>query len=327
MRPTRRHLLGSLAALPALGAPGALRAQEADWPSRPVSVIVPWPPGGPTDAFARVLSQRLSEDLGRPFVVDNRGGAAGTIGMAAAARARPDGYTLVITPNSTFAIAQHLYPVQYDQERDFVGVGLLVSSPLFILVRGDSPFRTLADYLAAARRPGNRLTHAISGVGATSQLAIELMKQMANVEIQDVAYRGGGPALQAVLAGETDMLAMPAAAAMPQLQSGALRALAATTRTRSPFAPEVPTFEELGFAGFEVVEHVAMFAPAATPPALLRRINAATTAALRAPDMQERWRSMALTVEAQPLEAWPAYFRAESDKWRDFIRARGIRVQ
>ncbi len=314
----------------AIGAGFAARpafAQEAEWPSRPVTIVVPWPPGGPTDVFSRVLAQRLSEDLGRPFVVENRGGAAGTIGMAAAARARPDGYTLVITPNSTFAIAQHLYPVQYDQERDFVGVGLLVSSPLFILVRGDAPYRTLQDYLAAARRPGSRMTHAISGVGATSQLAIEMMKQMANVEIQDVAYRGGGPALQAVLSGETGMLAMPAAAAMPQIQSGALRPLAATTRVRTPFAPDVPTFEELGFPGFEVVEHVGMLAPAAMPPALLRRINAATTAALRAPEMQERWRSMALTVEAQPPEAWPAYFRAESDKWRDFIRARGIRVQ
>lgn len=327
MRTTRRHLLAGIAALPALAATGAAHAQDGDWPSRPVSVIVPWPPGGPTDVFSRVLAQRLSDDLGRPFVVENRGGAAGTIGMAAAARARPDGYTLVITPNSTFAIAQHLYPVQYDQERDFVGVGLLVSSPLFILVRGDSPFRTLQDYLAAARQPNHRMTHAISGVGATSQLAIEMMKQMANVEIQDVAYRGGGPALQAVLSGETGMLAMPAAAAMPQIQSGALRPLAATTRARTPFAPDVPTFEELGFAGFEVVEHVAMLAPAGMPVPLLRRINAATTAALRAPDMQERWRSMALTVEAQPLDAWPAYFRTESDKWRDFIRARGIRVQ
>jgi tripartite-type tricarboxylate transporter receptor subunit TctC len=324
---TRRHLLAALAGLPAIGAAGAARAQDGEWPSRPVTIIVPWPPGGPTDVFARVIAQRLSDDLGRPFIVENRGGAAGTIGMAAAARARPDGYTLVITPNSTFAIAQHLYPVQYDQERDFVGIGLLVSSPLFILVRADAPYRTLQDYLAAARRPGHRMTHAISGVGATSQLAIELMKQMANVEIQDVAYRGGGPALQAVLSGETGMLAMPAAAAMPQIEAGALRPLAATTRTRSPFAPDVPTFEELGFAGFEVVENVAMLAPAATPAPLLRRINAATNAALRAPAMQERWRSMALTVEAQPLEAWPAYFRAESDKWRDFIRLRGIRVQ
>ena len=327
MGTTRRHLLAGIAGLPAITATRAARAQEAEWPSRPVSVMVPWPPGGPTDVFSRVIAQRLSEDLGRPFVVENRGGAAGTIGMAAAARARPDGYTLVITPNSTFAIAQHLYPVQYDQDRDFVGVSLLVSSPLFILVRGDSPFRTLQDYLAAARQPNNRMTHATSGVGATSQLAIEMMKQMANVDIQDVAYRGGGPALQAVLSGETGMLAMPAAAAMPQIQSGTLRALAATTRTRSPFAPDVPTFEELGYPGFEVVEHVALLAPAGMPQPLLRRINAAAVAALRAPDMQARWQSMAVTVEAGSVDAWPGYFQRESDKWRDFVRVRNIRVQ
>jgi tripartite-type tricarboxylate transporter receptor subunit TctC len=321
---TRRTLgLGAMA----LGLAAPARAQSASWPTRPVNIVVPWPAGGPTDVFSRVIAQRLGQDLGRPFVVDNRGGAAGTIGMAAAARARPDGYTLVITPNSTFAVAQHLYPVAYDQERDFVGVGLLVSSPLFILVPAAAPYRTLADYLAAARQPNHRMTHAISGVGATSQLAIEMMKQMANVEIQDVAYRGGGPALQSVLAGETGMLAMPAAAAMPLIQAGQLRALAATTKDRSPFAPDVPTFQELGFAGFEVVEHVAMLAPAGTPEALLRAINAAAAAALRAPDMQARWQSMALTVEAQALDAWPAYFRAESDKWRDFVRARNIRVQ
>jgi tripartite-type tricarboxylate transporter receptor subunit TctC len=322
---TRRSLgLGAMAL--GLVQTGRAGAQEA-WPSRPVNVIVPWPAGGPTDVFARVIAQRLGTDLGRPFVVENRGGAAGTIGMAAAARARPDGYTVVITPNSTFAVAQHLYPVQYSQERDFVGVGLLVSSPLFILVPGNAPYRSLADYLAAARQPNQRMTHAISGVGATSQLAIEMMKQMANVEIQEVAYRGGGPALQSVLAGETGMLAMPEAAAMPLIQAGQLRALAATTRERSPFAPDVPTFQELGFAGFEVVEHVAMLAPAGTPEPILRRLNAAAATALRAPDMQERWQSMALTVEAQPLEAWPAYFRAESDKWRDFVRARNIQVQ
>lgn len=322
-----RRTFGRGAMALALATPAVARAQSADWPTRPVNVIVPWPPGGPTDVFSRVIAQRMGADLGQPFVVENRGGAAGTIGMAAAARARPDGHTLVITPNSTFAVAQHLYPVTYDQERDFVGVGLLVSSPLFILVPGNAPYRTLADYLAAARQPNHRMTHAISGVGATSQLAIEMMKQMANVEIQDVAYRGGGPALQSVLAGETGMLAMPAAAAMPLIQAGQLRALAATTKERSPFAPDVPTFQELGFAGFEVVEHVALLAPAGTPEPLLRRINAAAAAALRAPDMQARWRSMALTVEAQPLDAWPAYFRAESDKWRDFVRARNIRVQ
>jgi tripartite-type tricarboxylate transporter receptor subunit TctC len=290
-------------------------------------VIVPWPPGGPTDAFARVLTQRMSQDSGRNFVVDNRGGAAGTIGMQAAARARPDGTTIVITPNSTYAIAQHLYPVTYSQERDFVGVSLLVTSPLLILVPRDAPFRTLQDYITAAKQPGHRMTYANSGVGATSHLAVELMMQMAGIAIEEVGYRGGGPALQAVLAGETGMLTLPTAAAMPLLASGDLRALAATTKARSPLLPEVPTFEELGFAGFEVEENIGMLAPAATPAPILARLNAIAAAALKAPDMQPRWQAMGIAPVAAPLEAWPAYWRAESDKWRDFVRARNIRIQ
>ena len=205
----------SLLAAPLLLAPLAARAQE-EYPSRPVNVVVPWPPCGPTDAFARLFAQRLSTDLGRPFVVDNRAGAGGTIGMAQAQRLRADGTNLVITPNSTYAVAQHLYPIQYDAERSFVGVGLLVSSPLFIMVRGNSPHRTLQSFLEAARRPNARVTYANSGVGSTSHLAMEMMMQMAGVTIEEVGYRGGGPAIQAMLAGETDIFCLPAAAAMPR---------------------------------------------------------------------------------------------------------------
>jgi len=312
----------------AFAATSAARAQDAaTWPERPVTVVVPWPAGGPTDAFARLLSQRLSSDLGRAFVVDNRGGANGTIGMTSAARARPDGYTVVITPNSTYAVAPHLYQLSYDPERAFVGVGLLISSPLFMLVPRSSPVKSVNEYIALARRPNSRLTYANAGVGATSHLATEMLLQATGIEVTEVGYRGGGPAIQAVMAGETGMLFMPAAAIMPFIQSGDLRALAATTRERSPLAPDVPTFQELGYRDFEVVEHVAMLAPAGTPEPILRRLNAVCAAAPRASDMQPRLQAMAVTPEAQPLEAWPAYAKAESDKWRDFVRARGIRVQ
>jgi tripartite-type tricarboxylate transporter receptor subunit TctC len=323
---TTRRTLGQGALALALGLPGIARAQD-ELPNRPINVIVPWPPGGPTDVFARVIAQKLSADLGRSFVVDNRGGASGTIGMAAAARARPDGTTLVIAPNSTYAIAQHLYNVQYDADRAFAGVGLLVSSPIFMLVPRSSPVRSVADYVALAKRPGSRLTYANAGIGATSHLATELLLQSAGIEVTDVGYRGGGPAIQAVLAGEAGMLFMPAAAVTGFMQSGELRAIGATTATRSEHAPEVPSFAELGLPDVQVVEHVAMLAPAGTPEPILRRLNAACAAALRAPELQPRLQSMALTVEAQPFEQWPAYARAESDKWRDFIRARNIRIQ
>jgi tripartite-type tricarboxylate transporter receptor subunit TctC len=312
----------------ALAAAPAARAQNAgNWPDKPVAAVVPWPAGGPTDAFARLLSQRLSTDLGRPFVVDNRGGANGTIGMTSAARARPDGYTVVIAPNSTYAVAPHLYKVPYEQERDFVGVGLLVSSPLFMLVPRGSPVKSVAEYVALVKQPKSKEDYANAGVGATSHLATEMFMQSAGIEVNEVGYRGGGPAIQAAIAGEVGMLFMPAAAVMSFIQSGDLRPLAATTRERSPLAPEVPTFEELGYPGFEVVEHVAMLAPAGTPAPILQKLNAACAAALRAPDMQPKLQAMAVTPEAQPLEAWPAYFRAESDKWRDFVKARNIRVQ
>ena len=331
---TRRNLgacaLAAALARPALVGPalvGPALGQEADYPSRPVAMIVPWPPGGPTDTFARVLAARLSQDLGRPFVVDNRGGANGTIGMAAAARARPDGHTLVLAPNSTYAVAPHLYATPYEQARDFAGVGLLASGPLFMLVPRASPARSVADYVASARAPGARKVYANAGVGATSHLATELLMQMAGIEVTEVGYRGGGPAIQGVLAGDADMLFMPGAAVMSFIASGELRALANTTRVRSPLAPDVPTFAELGFPGFEVVEHLALLAPAGTPEPILRRLNAACATALAAPELKPRLDALTVTPDVRPVAEWPAYFAAENAKWRDFVRARDIRVK
>lgn len=312
--------LGATLAAPAL-------AQEAEYPSRPVTVLVPWPAGGPTDTFARVLAARLSTDLGRPFLIDNRGGANGTIGMAAAARARPDGYTLVLAPNSTYAIAPHLYQTPYNQARDFVGVGLVASMPLFMLVPRSSPATSVAEYVALAKRPGANLVYANAGIGATSHVATELLLQMAGIEVTEVGYRGGAPAIQAVLAGEAGMLFMPAAAVMSFVASGDLRALGNTMAARSPLAPQVATFQELGFPGFEVVEHLALLAPAGTPPAILERLNRAAAAALAAPESRPRLEALVVTPGVQPVADWPAYFAAESAKWGAFIRERNIRVQ
>ena len=318
--PRRRLIAASMGlASPAL-------AQDS-FPNRPVNVIVPWGPGGPTDAFARVLSQRLSTDLGQPFLVDNRVGANGTIGMAAAARARPDGHTVVIAPNSTYAVAPHLYQLSYYTERDFVGVGLLVSMPIFMLVHRSAPATTVAEYVALARRPNARLTYANASVGATSHLATEMLLQSAGIEVLEVGYRGGGPAVQAVVAGEAGMVFMPAAAVMGFIHSGELRALGVASAMRSPLAPNVPTFREQGFPDVEIVEHVAMLAPAGTPAAILERLNTASRAALRAPEMQPRLDALAVTAETRPLGEWPAYAAAESARWGAVVRARNIRVQ
>ena len=315
---------GLIAASLGLAAPAF--AQEA-FPTRPVNVVVPWGPGGPTDAFARIISQKLSTDLGQPFLVDNRVGANGTIGMAFAARARPDGYTVVIAPNSTYAVAPHLYQLPYNNDRDFVGVGLLVSMPIFMLVPRNSPATTLAEYIALARRPNSRLTYANASVGATSHLATEMLLQTANLEVLEVNYRGGGPAIQAVLAGEAGMLFMPAAAVMGFIRSGELRALGVASTERSPLAPQVPTFREQGLPDVEIVEHVAMLAPSGTPSAILARLNEASRAALRAPDMQARLDALAVTPETRPMAEWTAYAAEQSAKWGAVVRSRNIRVQ
>jgi tripartite-type tricarboxylate transporter receptor subunit TctC len=323
---TRRGFGTALAGLGALAAQPTL-AQDGPWPSRPVTMLIPWGAGGSTDAFGRIMAQHLQQILGQPFPVDNRVGANGTIGMAAAARARPDGYTIILSPNSTYAIAPLIYQTPYDAERAFTGAGLLAAMPIFLMVNRDDPARSLAELVARARQPGARLTYANPGVGATTHLAIEWFLQLANAPIEEVGYRGGAPAIQAVLQKEATLVAMPASAVLPHLQSGDLRALAVTTAQRTPLAPDVPTMRELGFANYEVVEHLAFLAPAGTPVDILRRLMAAARIALTGPEYRERFASLAVTPSVGSPEDWPAYLAAETAKWRELVKARNIRVQ
>lgn len=316
---TRRAALGATLAIPALAT-----AQEV-FPNRPVNVVVPWGPGGPTDTFARVLTGRLATDLGQPFVVDNRVGANGTIGLAYAARLAPNGYNVVVLPNSTYAAAPHLYNLGFDVGQAFAGVGLLVSMPMFMLVHRDSPVNSVADYVALVRRGGQH-SYANASVGATSHLATEQFLQAANINVLEVGYRGGGPAVQAVLTREVGMVFMPAASVMGFIRSGELKAIGVCQPQRSPLAPQIPTFAEQGFPQVAVEEHVAMLAPAGTPEPILRRLNEACTAALRAPELAPRLEALAVTPQGQPLAAWGAYLAAENAKLRDIIRSRNIRV-
>lgn len=316
-----------LASLPLLGAAAAPARAQGNWPSRPVTLIVPYAAGGSTDAVARILAQRLSTDLGQNVVVDNRSGATGTIGMALVARARPDGHTLALAPGSTFAMAPHLYKLPYDNESAFAGAGLVAGMPIFLTVPGASPARDLAGFLELARRQGTNLTYGHAGAGSSMHLAAELFLQVAGIELQAVSYRGAAPAVQGMLGGETQMTMMPASAVMSFLQSGDVRALAVTTKERSPLAPEVPTFAEGGFPGYEVVEELALFAPAGTPEPVLRRLNEATAAACAAPEVREKLAVLAVSPAVGRLEDWPAHFTAENRKWREVIKTRNITLE
>ena len=321
----RRGWLAGLAAaaasLPAVG------QAQGDYPARPVTVVVPFGAGGSTDAFARLVLQRLGTELGRPFAVDNRFGASGTIGAATVARARPDGYTLLLTTISAYAMAPNLLPVPYDNERAFASVGLIGSMPMFLLVGRNHPTRTLEEYVEAARRTPGRENFANAGTGSSAHLAAELFFQEAGIRANDVGYRGAAPAVQAVISGEASMTVLPSSAVMGFIASGEVRALAVASPCRVAMAPGVPSFAEAGLPGVQVSEDLALLAPAGTPDAVLDRLASGMAAAMAAPEVRERLLALGVEANIRPRGEWPAYLRGEVSRWGQLIRARGISVQ
>lgn len=316
-----------LGALGLLAAPALHHAAaQGTYPERNVTLVVPWAAGGSTDAVARILGARLQQDTGKGFVVDNRTGANGTIGFAYVARARPDGYTVLVGTVSTYAMAPHLYQLPYDNDRAFTGVGLIASQPMILCVPKTSPHQSLAAWVAAAKAPDNRMIYANSGTGSSTHLATELFLNAAGIEMTDVGYRGGAPAVQGTVAGEAQMIVQAASGVLPLIQSGDLRALAISSAERSPVAPETPTFKEQGF-DVVVAEHIAVLVPAGTPSPIVARLNEMFRAAATAPETRERLAALATVPETQRPEEWAAYNAAENAKWRDVIRARNIRVQ
>jgi tripartite-type tricarboxylate transporter receptor subunit TctC len=322
----RRAWLAGLA----LGATSGLAPQaraQGGYPSRPVTVVVPFGAGGSTDAFARLVLQRLGMELGRPFAVDNRFGASGTIGAAAVARARPDGYTLLLTTISAYAMAPNLMPVPYDNEQAFSAVGLIGSMPMFLLVGRNHPARSLAEYVEAARRNPGRENFANAGTGSSAHLAAELLFQEAGIRANDVGYRGAAAAVQAVMGGEASMTVLPSSAVMGFIASGEVRALAVASPRRVALAPDVPSFAEAGLPRVQVSEDLALLAPAGTPDAVLERLGAGMAAAMAAPEVRERLAAMGVEPDIRPRGEWPAYLHAEVSRWGELIRARGISVQ
>ncbi|MBL6454083.1 tripartite tricarboxylate transporter substrate binding protein [Belnapia sp. T6] len=317
----RRALLLGLATLP-----GLARAQPV-WPDRPVTVVNPWPAGGSSDSVARILMQRMAADLGQPFVVENRPGATGTLGHAYVARARPDGATLLVGTNSTYAIAPHLTAaLPYDNATALTGVSLLASSPQILCLHPAVPARDLGEFLALARAKPDGFSFGTSGIGGTSHLATEMLMAMSGVAMLHIPYRGGGPAAQALLAGETQVTFIDLITALPFIASGQARPLGASTARRAALAPEVPTIAEAGLPGFESSTDFALMAPAGMPEPIIRKLAGASAAALRAPEVSAKLEAAGITILAEGPEQWPAYFNKEVAKWGDIIKARNIRA-
>lgn len=312
------------AALAVLG--GRAQAQDG-WPNRPVNIVVPFAAGGSTYFVAQLLARRLSATLGQPFPLRVRPGESGLIGMALVARAVPDGYMLLICPNSTFAMAVHMASRPLDVARAFAPVGLLASNPLVLCVHADSGFRTLADLSAAARAAPEQISYGAAGPDVSNHLAAELYAEGFGLRLKGVQFAGGAPALQALLRGEVNLSFVDLVTAIPHLNAGNVRALALTSERRVPQLADVPTLSEAGLPGYRATTDFALFAPAGTPEEIIARLSAATMEVMNTEDARARLAPLGIHPWTGSRDQFPAYLDAESRKWRGIIERRGIRPE
>jgi len=321
-----RRALVQLAAASALGPAlaGRSHAQTPVWPSRYVRLVVPFPPGGGTDAIARVLAGKLSEMWGQQLVVENRGGAATNIGTEAVVRAEPDGYTMLLH-SMPLAVNKFLFPsLPYDPVADLAPVSLICDYPNIMAVPNSSPAHSVADFIAYAKANRGKITFASSGHGTSVHLSGELFKRMAGIEMLHVPYRGAGPAFNDLIPGRVDVMFNNIGAVLPLIQGGKLRGLAVTTAKRTPAAPELPPIAEAGVPGFDVSSWYAFLAPARTPPDIIRRMHADTVAALSDPATRQKLEALGVVVRGSSAAELAAFLKAEMDKWGPVIKEAGI---
>ncbi|MDM9560745.1 tripartite tricarboxylate transporter substrate binding protein [Bordetella petrii] len=307
---------------------GAAPAAGAGYPERPVTWVVPFPPGGAMDNIARTLGEAMGRQLGTSFVVENRAGAGGNIGAAVVARAKPDGYTILIVANG-MAVNPALYPsLNYDPQADFAPISLLAVVPNVLVT---NPQRTgatsVADVIAKARAKPGAYTYASAGVGTSIHLAGELFVSMADIDMLHVPYKGSGPAVSDLLGGQVDYMFDSITSAKPHIQSGKLTALAVTTAKRSAALPDVPTVAEAGLPGYELTPWFAAFAPAGTPPEIIAKLNAAMRQALADPKVKDTLNA----IGAEPIGGSPeelqAYLAKETEQGRKLVEERNIKLQ
>ena len=298
------------------------------WPTKPVRVIVPFPPGSTPDLVTRLVTPGLSESFGQPFVVDNRSGAAGNIGTDAVAKARPDGYTLLIGSNGPIAVNQALYDnLPYDPARDLAPITLLVRAPQIFAIHPDVPARDFAQFVAYAKANPGKLSYGSVGSGSASHLTMEELKFRAGLDIVHVPYRGFPPAMTDLIAGQIQATCAIAAAVTPYIQDGKLRGLAITTARRSTVAPDLPSVAELGLPALESYAWQGLLAPAGTPREVIARLNAETVKQLRRPAVHDALARQGYEVIGDTPDAFAAFIRAETVRWTDVIRRTGAKAE
>jgi len=319
----KRLVLIALAA--ALALPHAVLAQG--FPSRPVRILCPFPPGGGVDITARAIAHELSAQLGQPVVVENRPGAGGNVAAAETARAAPDGHTLLLTLNALHAISPHLYAkLPFDAMKDFSFITPLVSFNNVLVVSPGSAAQSVGDLIAAARRAPGKLTFASSGNGTNIHLVGELFKNMAGVDIVHVPYKGSAPALTDLIGGSVAMMFDTIPSAVSHVKGGKLRALGVTGARRSPLFPEVPTVAEAGLPGFEVVSWYGLVGPAAMPQDLVRRLNAESAKGANSAEFRGRMEPLGFEIITSTPERMAQMLAADSARWAPLIKAAGVTI-
>ncbi len=322
-----RRAFGS-AAIGSVATAGGARAQAqtgARYPTRTVTVIVPYAPGGSTDFAARLLAAGLSQEFGQQFVIDNRAGAVGTSGVNGAARARPDGYTLLVMPNTNYAMVPHMMRLPYEPAM-LTPVSLLATNGQFLCVAPNVRATNVQEFIALAKAEPGKLTYSSSGAGSSAHLAAELFIAQAGLDLIHVPYRGGAPAAQALISNEVQMSLVDAVTALPFIQANNFKALAFTGAERSRQAPNVPTVGEAGLQGFTSSTDFALFAPANTPVDILNQLAAASARVMRAPEARTRMEPLAIEPVGSTPQEFVAYNERENAKWRGVITSRNIRL-
>ncbi len=295
------------------------------YPSKVVRLVVASAPGGGSDLVGRTLAQKLGPALGQQIIVENRAGAGGRIGAEVVAKAAPDGYTLLVGTSSLMVIAPAMYAkLPYDTQRDFAPVSLLGSAAYVLVVHPSVPTRSTKDLIALARARPDKLTYASAGSGASSHLAGELFKMMAGVKIVHVPYRASPLATLAIVAGESDLMFSNIQPSMPAIRGGRLRPLGITSAKRSSVLPEIPTIEESGLPGYEVVQLYGMLAPAGTPRDIVRRLNEETVKAAQSPEMRDRLHAEGSEVRVSTIEEFEKVIATELKRWNKVIKQAGI---
>jgi len=325
LRTGRRLALGAAVAL-AVAAMLPTMAAAQSFPTKPIRIVVPFPPGGSTDLLARRIGEKLAAVWGQPVVVDNRAGAGGTLGADYVAKSAPDGYTLLMGVTGSNAIANALYPkLPYDVVKDFAPVSLVVSSPLVLVRNPNFAPKTVQELVAAAKAKPGSISYGSPGNGTSMHLTGEMFKLSAKVSMLHIPYRGSAGALSDLMGGQIDTMFGDFLVVWPQLEAGKLQPIAVTSKTRHKMLPNVPTIAESGYPGFEALSWQGLFAPAATPPAIVEQLNREVNKALASADIQEYFGSRGFTLGGSSATEFKAFVKVEADKWAKIVQASGAK--